>query len=122
MRMQMGFRVTQNCCVQFLHSVPQARNIPGNQQQPLPELCQHFRSTGHEVLTKRVQKAAPSQFILQSNRTGGKPRVRLGEDMRPEQRGKDTSIEVHLSESNNQNTEDYPAGLGLSGSASKYLS
>lgn len=78
MRVQMGLRVSQNCCVRFPHSVPQAGNIPGNQQQSLPEHCQHFRTTGHEVLTKRVPKAAPSQFTLQSNRTGGKPRLRLG--------------------------------------------
>ena len=85
MWVQMGHRVSQNCCVQFLHSVLLVRNMPGKQPQSLPELCQHFKSTGQEVLTKRAPKAVPSQFILQSDRVGEKPRVRLEEDECPAQ-------------------------------------
>lgn len=85
MWVQMGHGVSQNCCVRFLHSVLLVHNMPGKEPQSLPELCQHFRSTGQEVLTKRFPKAVPSQFILQSDRAGEKPRVRMGEDGWPAQ-------------------------------------
>lgn len=77
MWVQMGRRVSQNCS-ELLHDVSLIHNIPGNQQPALPELCQHFRSTGQEVFTKRVQKAVLSQFILESDRMGEKPRVSWG--------------------------------------------
>lgn len=119
MRVQKGLRVSQNCCVQFPHNVPQAQNIPGNQRQSLPELCNILEGLDMKSWPKGFKRQLRlSLFFSQTEQEGSQGQGWRGMGGK----NSETYIEIHLSESKNQNTgsallaqvtQDHPAVLEL---------